>query len=219
MSAFPLLSRTISSEMFSRLIGLMPPLIDDSMEAMIARDGTALAHIAALGPIRSAEEASLAVTVVAADCHAHDALRSAGLNAGNLKIVMQCRSQAMMMLRTRAKAVERLERLQAEYAVEAVLEEVASARHEAGVEPKAEAPPQADTQAATPEPRPAMSPAERDRKRAAITAIYARLAGRPAPIVTNIPHRSVSSRTPDAMLANPAVITTRVAPLVRPHAI
>ena len=208
MSAFPLLSRTVSCEMYNRLVGMLPPLADDSVEALIARDAAALAQLDALGPIRSAEEASLAATVVAADTHAHDALRSAGLNAGTLKIVMQCRSQAMMMLRTRARAVERLERLQSEYRIEAALEDLASTGTGAQTEPppvtigsaanqaadgvtdaaatdaRAETDTAAGTvaettpQTATETGAPTMLPEERARRRAAVTALYLGMTGR-----------------------------------------
>lgn len=221
MSAFPLLSRSLSRQMFNNLIELLPPLADDSIEALIARDGAALAHLDALGPIRSAEEASLAITVVASDTHAHDALRSAARNAGDLKIVMQCRSQAMMMLRSRTRAVERLERLQREYGVEAVLADIASAETaahderkaampigpdsgaEGQVDPPWAAPTDIPMTAAEPPPPPPplepMSREERDWKRAAVTAIYAGLAGRKVQAITNEPGAIVSAAEPRVM--------------------
>lgn len=52
MSAFPLLTRVVGREMFSRLVSMLPPPKDDSLETLISRDATAVAAILALGPIR-----------------------------------------------------------------------------------------------------------------------------------------------------------------------
>ncbi len=111
MYAFPYLSRTIGAEMFARLLAMMPPPLDASPEALRDRDVVAMCMLKQMGPIGSAEEASLAITVVAADAHAHDALRGAAENAGDLKLVMQCRAQANAMMRTRHKAAAELEAL------------------------------------------------------------------------------------------------------------
>ncbi len=111
MYAFPYLSRTIGTEMFARLLAMMPPPLDASPEALRDRDVVAMCMLKQMGPIGSAEEASLAITVVAADAHAHDALRGAVENAGDFKRVMQCRAQANAMMRTRHKAAAELEAL------------------------------------------------------------------------------------------------------------
>ena len=113
MHAFPLLSRMVSAEMFMRLCTLMPPPLDDSREAALARDLIGLNAIRNLGPIHTTEQAMLAVTIVAADLHTHDGFRLAIENRSNFKSVLQCRAQAMSMMRERRRAAERLERLQA----------------------------------------------------------------------------------------------------------
>lgn len=183
MSAFPLLTRRCSHEMFARLIAMLPPARDPSVEALLERDATAYAAIAALGRILSVEEASLAITVVAADVHAHDALRSASENQGDVKLVMQCRSQAMAMLRTRRQAVERLERLQAQHPVE-----------QAATKPAPDV--QSRTEAGSPTPPP--TPEERARKRVMMKALYARMAGLPVPSASEARDHDVRSSVPDA---------------------
>ncbi len=111
MYAFPYLSRMLGAQMFARLVAMMPPPSDATPEALQARDALAMCMVRQMGPLRSLEEASLAITVVAADAHAHEALREASENTGNLKVVMQCRAQASLMMRTRHKAAAELEAL------------------------------------------------------------------------------------------------------------
>lgn len=205
MSLFPLLSRTLSGEMFNRLLGMLPPPQDDSIESLIARDGAAMAAAGSLGPIRSAEEASLAIIVVAADCHAHDAFRLAGKHAADVKTVMQCRSQAMMMLRTRTRAIERLERLQSEYKEEPVQDDLAPAISETPVE--------APSQTAEPVAKPPMTPEARASKLAAWKTIYARVTRRPVAAASNDQGITVSTTLPD-----PAVIAPKVAAHAWQHA-
>lgn len=204
MPAFPLLSRTLSAEMYNRLLTMLPPPADGSIEAQIGRDTFAIAGIDSLGPIRSAEEASLAITVVAADCHAHDAFRLASLSANDIKVVMRCRSQAAMMLRTRAKAVERLERLQRAYPVE--LEQNDS------VQPPAEAVADPATVQAAPTP----SQEERARELLAAKAKYAREIGHATHFISNITADTVSPATapsdPDPII-DPAIIAARPEPM------
>ncbi len=149
MYAFPYLSRIIGAEMFARLVAMMPPPLDASPEARRDRDIVAMATLKQMGPLRSSEEASLAITIVAADAHAHDALRGAAENAGNLTVVMQCRAQANAMMRTRHKAAAELEALmRSRIAAERLMEQT---------EPEMEArtnllPPAAEPEAAEPLP-------------------------------------------------------------------
>ncbi len=198
MSLFPLLSRTLSGEMFNRLVGMLPPPADDSVESLIARDGAAMAAAGSLGPIRSAEEASLAITVVAADCHAHDAFRLAGKNASDIKTVMQCRSQAMMMLRTRTRAIERLERLQSEYPREPAREDTAPVAAESPTEQPSPVP--------APVAKPPMTPEAQARHLAAWKAEYARVARRTGPGVPNKTEGPVSSTLPGLAIVAPPVV-------------
>ncbi len=111
MYAFPYLSRMLGAEMFARLVAMMPPPRDATPEACRVRDTLAMCMVRQMGPLRSLEEASLAITVVAADAHAHEALREASENSGNIRVVMQCRAQASLMMRTRHKAAAELEAL------------------------------------------------------------------------------------------------------------
>lgn len=201
MPAFPLLSRTLSAEMYNRLLTMLPPPADDSIEAQIGRDTAALAGIDSLGPIRSAEEASLAITVVAADTHAHDAFRLAARNTGDIKVVSQCRSQAALMLRTRAKAVERLEKLQSQHPVEVPAEDQTRVSADA----------QDTTPPATTEtpPQETISREQQARELVAAKAMYARVVGRPDCMDTNKLDDIVSTDDLDPV---PAVIMARTQP-------
>jgi len=120
MSAFPYLPRRLSEAMFAKLVMMLPPPAEGSAEALMNRDIAAMSSARCLGPILSMEEATLAITIVAADSHAQDSLRLAAERPGDLKTVMQCRAQAMAMLRARHKAAEKLERLVAAHEPEAL---------------------------------------------------------------------------------------------------
>lgn len=113
MSAFPLLPRMVAARMFADLCKGLPPLPDDSPDERTERDLVAIAAILALGPIRDVEEASLAIAVVSADFHARDALQDAGRHRDSIKVVMQCRAQALSMMRQRHVAAGKLAALQA----------------------------------------------------------------------------------------------------------
>lgn len=137
MHAFPLLSRMVSAEMFMRLCTLMPPPLDDTQEASLARDLIGLNAILNLGPIRTTEEAMLAIIIIAADLHTHDGFRLAVENGGNLKSVLQCRAQALSMMRERRRAAERLERMQARHREEQPAAAAETAEAEAAPVPEA----------------------------------------------------------------------------------
>ena len=113
MSAFPLLPRMVAARMFAELCMLLPPPVEATQESLDSRDVLAVAAIDALGPIMSVEEASMALIVVAADFHARDALRGAGEHRDTLKSVLQCRAQALSMIRQRHLAATKLAALQA----------------------------------------------------------------------------------------------------------
>lgn len=113
MSLFPLLPRMVSAELFARLCALMPPPLEDTDASRNARDVLAMAAIEALGPVRTAEEGMLAVTIVAADLHGWDALAQAVRKADEPRTQMQCRAQAVSMMRQRGAAGRRLAALQA----------------------------------------------------------------------------------------------------------
>ena len=149
MSAFPLLPRMVAARMFADLCRGLPPLPDDSPAERTERDLVAIAAILALGPIRDAEEASLAIAVVSADFHAREALQDAGQLRDSIKVVMQCRAQAMGMWRQRHRAAGRLAMLQARHP---------QPDEPAIGEPGIEAPIGADPTLAAPDRQPPASP-------------------------------------------------------------
>ncbi len=203
MSAFPYLPRMLAQEMFAKLVSALPPPLDDTAETLMARDIAAMSAARGLGPIKSMEEATLVIAVVASDCHMQDALRLAGVHAHDFKRVIQCRSQAMMMLRARHKAAEKLDALLAQRRRDEAAEERERAATEAlvadGVAP-------ADAEPA-PEPQ-RRSPEERAHRRAMITAEYevlARGAGK------------ADSNKLDVIVSNPAPNPVVVAPQADPQ--
>lgn len=144
MYAFPYLSRMLGAQMFARFVAMMPPPRDATPEARQDRDVLAMCMVRQMGPLRSLEEASLAITVVAADAHAHEALREASENTGNIKVVMQCRAQASLMMRTRHKAAAELEALMRNHPpawwVEQRAEQAAETQADAAPEPSVSEP-------------------------------------------------------------------------------
>ncbi len=208
MYAFPYLSRLIGTEMFSRLVAMMPPPLDASPEGRRDRDIVAMAMLKQMGPLRSVEEASLAITIVAADAHAHDALRGASESAGNLTLVMQCRAQANAMMRTRHKAAAELEalmrsRIAAErYADvgpetgmdDATEQRMVAAESDAAIEPEAHPEPVAEPPASpplSPEPNPEPVPhmATTDQIRLVVTNQNHQIVSKVRPALAIVPPR------------------------------
>ena len=205
MYAFPYLSRLIATDMFSKLVAMMPPPIDPSPEGRRNRDIVAMCMLKQMGPIRTVEEASLAITIVAADAHAHDALRGAAENPGDFKAMMQCRAQASTMLRTRHKAAAALDALIRSYPVDAPqAETVSEAETQAAAEPT---PSVQSTPIVEPSPRPVplAQPTQVTR--------HARTPDRAMDPETNVLAPDVSAR-----LLDPALVMPRVRELPFPQA-
>src|SRR5471030_654932 len=94
------------------LTGLLPPPLDDSPEALRARNHAAVAKVAALLPV-NANEADLAAQCIAARAQAEDVLRLLRQHAGDIGLVMRLNAQYGSMVRTSLSVHGRLMRVQA----------------------------------------------------------------------------------------------------------
>jgi len=94
------------------LMGLLLPPLDDSPEALRARNHAAIAKVAALLPV-NANEADLAAQCIAARAQAEDILRLLRQNADDVGVVMRLNAQYSSMLRTSLSLHGRLMRVQA----------------------------------------------------------------------------------------------------------
>jgi hypothetical protein len=94
------------------LTGLLPPPLEDTPEALRARNNAAVAKIAALLPV-NANEADLAAQCIAARAQAEDLLRLIRENADDIKLVMRLNAQYGSMVRTSLSVHARLMRVQA----------------------------------------------------------------------------------------------------------
>lgn len=111
MSIFPTIPPKLSSYVTRQLYLALPPPPDDTPETIEARDLTAMAAVARLGPANTAE-AFLAVQAVAAQQHASDALQSVARFRDDFQKVGQCRAQSALMMRQAATALKELRILQ-----------------------------------------------------------------------------------------------------------
>ena len=89
------------------LIALLPPPIEDTPEAILARNHAAIAIIAALAPV-NAEEAELAAQCISARAQAEDLLRLIRLHDDDIKIVIRLNAQYAAMIRASLSAHNRL---------------------------------------------------------------------------------------------------------------
>ena len=94
------------------LTDLLPPPLDDSPEALRARDHAAIAKVAALLPV-NANEADLAAQCIAARAQAEEMLRLLRQHADDIQLVMRLNAQYGSMVRTSLSAHARLMRVQA----------------------------------------------------------------------------------------------------------
>src|SRR5579872_3154320 len=111
----PQLQRTIYLQLVRELLEMMPAPPNpgpDQRTALERRIKTATALVAAMLPA-TAEEADLAVRVVAAGAHASDCLREAVRQAGDPAMAMKLRAQAASMGREQRGYRGLLLRLQA----------------------------------------------------------------------------------------------------------
>src|SRR5450432_2929277 len=94
------------------LTGLLPPPLDDTPEALRARNHAAVAKVAALLPV-NANEADLAAQCIAARAQAEEMLRLLRQHADDIGLVMRLNAQYGSMLRTSLSVHARLMRVQA----------------------------------------------------------------------------------------------------------
>ncbi len=94
------------------LMGLLPPLLDASPEALQARNAAAIAKVAALLPVGS-NEIDLAVHCVAARAQAEAMLRLVRENADDVALVIRLNARYGSMVRTSLAVHGRLMRVQA----------------------------------------------------------------------------------------------------------
>src|ERR1700683_2791890 len=94
------------------LTELLPPPLDDSPEALRARNHAAIAKVAALLPV-NANEIDLAAQGIAARAQAEEMLRLIRQNADDILLVMRLNAQYGSMVRTSLSVLGRLMRVQA----------------------------------------------------------------------------------------------------------
>jgi hypothetical protein len=94
------------------LTDLLPPPLDDSPEALRARNHAAIAKVAALLPV-NANEIDLAAQCIAARAQAEEMLRLVRQNADDIGLVMRLNAQYGSMARTSLSIHRRLMRVQA----------------------------------------------------------------------------------------------------------
>ena len=114
MFVIPSIPEPLSRAICADLLNHLPPPAEDTPEARAVRDQRAVTAVAHLLP-ENAAEAEVAVLIVAAQCHARDALRCAAAHAGaDPAEVRRCRAQAASMMRQADSGLRTLLRLQAE---------------------------------------------------------------------------------------------------------
>jgi hypothetical protein len=106
------LSTPLYCQLVYTLTELLPPPLDDSPEALRARNHAAIAKVAALLPV-NANEADLAAQCIAARAQAEDILRLLRQHANDIGLVMRLNAQYGSMVRTSLSVLGRLTRMQA----------------------------------------------------------------------------------------------------------
>jgi hypothetical protein len=106
------LSPQLYYQLVYTLTALLPPPLDDSLEALRARNHTAIAKVAALLPV-NANEIDLAAQCIVARAQAEDVLRLLRQNAHDLALVMRLNAQYASMVRASLSVHARLMRVQA----------------------------------------------------------------------------------------------------------
>ena len=94
------------------LTRLLPPPIDDTPTALLARNHAAVAKVAALLPV-NANEVDLAAQCIAARAQAEEMLQLLRQHAGDIDMVMRLNAQYGSMIRTSLSVHGRLMRVQA----------------------------------------------------------------------------------------------------------
>jgi hypothetical protein len=105
------LSTPLYYQLVYTLTGLLPPL-DDTPEALQARNHAAIAKVAALLPV-NANEADLAAQCIAARAQAEEMLRLLRQHANDIGLVIRLNAQYGSMVRTSLSVHGRLMRVQA----------------------------------------------------------------------------------------------------------
>src|SRR5476651_2434527 len=106
------LSTPLYYQLVYSLTDLLPPPLDDSPEALHARNHAAIAKVAALLPV-NANEIDLAAQCIAARAQAEAMLRLLRQNADDIGLVMRLNAQYASMVRTSLSVLGRLMRVQA----------------------------------------------------------------------------------------------------------
>ncbi len=106
------LSQPMYYQLVYTLTGLLPPPLDDSPEALRARNYAAIAKVAALMPV-GANEIDLAAHCIAARAQAEEMLRQVRENADDIELVLRLNAQYGSMVRTSLSVQGRLMRVQA----------------------------------------------------------------------------------------------------------
>jgi hypothetical protein len=106
------LSKHLYYQLVYTLTDLLPPPLDDTQEALRARNHAAIAKVAGLLPV-NANEADLAAQCIAARAQAEEMLRLLRQNADDILLVMRLNAQYGSMVRTSLSVHARLMRMQA----------------------------------------------------------------------------------------------------------
>jgi hypothetical protein len=106
------LSTPLYYQLVYTLLDLLPPPLDDTPEALRARNHAAIAKVAALLPV-NANELDLAAQCIAARAQAEDTLRLTRQHANDIGLVMRLNAQYGSMIRTSLSVHARLMRVQA----------------------------------------------------------------------------------------------------------
>jgi hypothetical protein len=106
------LSRQLYYQLVYTLTDLLPPPLDDSPEALCARNHAAIARAAALLPV-NATQVDLAARCIAARAQAEDVLRQLRQHPGDIRSVLRLNAQYGSMVRTSLAEHGRLMRMQA----------------------------------------------------------------------------------------------------------
>jgi hypothetical protein len=106
------LSTHLYYQLVYTLTDLLPPPLDDTPEALRARNHAAVAKVAALLPV-NASEIDLAAQCIAARAQAEEMLRLLRQHAGDIGLVIRLNAQYGSMVRTSLSVHGRLMRVQA----------------------------------------------------------------------------------------------------------
>jgi hypothetical protein len=93
------------------LTDVLPPPLNDTQEALRARNHAAIAKVAALLPV-NANEIDLAAQCIAARAQAEEMLRLLRQHTGDIRLVMRLNAQYGSMVRTSLSVLGRLMRVQ-----------------------------------------------------------------------------------------------------------